>query len=100
MTPELKAAWVADLRQNQALQTTGTLRSEGQCYCCLGRLAVVAGLKIGIWGDIIESDPIDQDQPYPSLSKLCKVSTKVYVDMNDIHHMTFNEIADFVEANE
>lgn len=99
MTPELKAAWVADLRANQNLQATGALQC-GERFCCLGRLAVVAGLTIAPDGVYIKSDKGEQAGTYPSLDRQCKVPTDVYIKMNDEHKMTFGEIADFVEANE
>ena len=42
MTPELKAAWLADLRSGKHPQAKGGLRTEDG-FCCLGRLCDAAG---------------------------------------------------------
>lgn len=46
MKPEIKKAWIADLRANRDKQGRGFLRKDGR-FCCLGRLCELA-VKAGI----------------------------------------------------
>jgi hypothetical protein len=44
MNKKLKAKWIADLRANPGKQGRGALQTASGRYCCLGRLALLAGV--------------------------------------------------------
>ena len=47
MDAATKAKWVAALRSGKYKQGTGQLRTEDDCYCCLGVLCDISG--VGQW---------------------------------------------------
>jgi len=63
MTPELKARWVADLRDPNNKQGHNVLRKiDGPddkpeySYCCLGRLCIVAGAHFNEYSEEVDTD--------------------------------------------
>lgn len=100
MTPELKAKWIATLRNGECRQTTGTLRFDEkgeESFCCLGVLCEVVGVprqgagysfkgfgyeNIGLPKSILD---------HATQSKLVK--------LNDQEMKSFAEIADWIEEN-
>lgn len=107
--PDLKAEWVKALRSGEYEQGEKGLvmpkhddrfrEVPGQYqYCCLGVLGVIQGdIKPGT--DIIESDA--SSRVYGFNGKLFGTSTNLggFVVMNDDLGWTFNQIADWIEAN-
>lgn len=101
MSPELKAAWIADLLAHPELQGRGALRYSNNTFCCLGRLRDVAGLEWiphGKWfctpGG--RTDLIDNAELYEL--GLCHSQQERLAGMND-DGISFAEIADWIEAN-
>ena len=103
MNPELKSAWIADLRANGDLQGQVYLHSADGKFCCLGRARVVAGMK---WGEL--SFGIAYMAGNNQTTMLCRtemieigITTEEHqklADMNDTGK-TFAEIANWIEEN-
>ena len=104
LTAAQKEQWLKDLRSGEFEQGRGKLCSEERQYCCLGVLAERVAVKkelIGYkyhytfsdnecampWAGMVPDNIIDDD-------------AMVYlVRMNDNDRNTFDEIADWIEAN-
>lgn len=123
MKEDLKSKWVSALRGGEFAQTTGNLK-DGDGYCCLGVLCVVAGAE---WKEHDKYDEIIMEQRYfsnvPVLNGDCLSAgedqelgdvgmqvfgitpdvQKTLVEMNDgwedTRKHSFPEIADYIEKN-
>jgi len=97
---KLKQDWLDALRSDDYKQGKGSLKSYGR-YCCLGVLAVVAGLPFKASENCQRN--IDDGTKWGSYDPLEKLITKHHVNelwhMNDIEDKTFNQIADWIEKN-
>lgn len=104
MDPEIKNIWTTALRSGNYEQTKSMLHNPiSGGYCCLGVLAKVAGLKIDDAGyGIIKDgsgcayDPIKDilgDENGNIISKLWTMNDSEY------DHYTFDQIADYIDAN-
>lgn len=92
------AEWIEALRSGKYKQGTGRLRSNDDCYCCLGVLCEVAGIKAEHGCDGWEYEGRFGSLP-PSLWSLFPDGVvKRLVDMNDIQLKGFNEIADYLDS--
>jgi len=107
MNHDIAMRWVADLRTNPP-QCTGMLH-DGAGYCCLGRLCVVLGVEFLRHGELYvpESDPYESELLPEDVKQESGLRTRdgrswnnsnSLVEMND-SHMTFREIADFIEQH-
>lgn len=121
MNAELKAKWLAALRSGEYVQGEGRLRGEGNSYCCLGVLCDISGL--GDWSAdeyvvdgaryTVDLTPYDQRTVPRSetLAYLLGITDPVItqcVNLNDgisegeetsEGPSSFNEIADYLDAN-
>ena len=116
MNAEVKKKWVDALRSGKYRQGRMRLRvvdPNGDKFCCLGvRCDMVDPSG---WRDEPKEDFVDgeatlirfhgMEMAAPSRSLIAKIGglTRdwlVYASKNDIEDKTFEEIADFVEANE
>lgn len=109
MNPKYKASWVAALRSGQFEQGKSALQ-VGNKYCCLGVLCRIAGVPRTLPGE-------ESDNLYPpglvlfgGMSTLPPKYTEAEFDLpfhemdqltilNDKDGLTFNQIADYIEAN-
>jgi hypothetical protein len=96
MTQAQKEQWLAALRSGRHKQCIGAMR-RGDSYCCLGVFCNVvldrascADGWLGEWNDATTWDPKDTG----SLDSV----QKILAAMND-NGKSFEEIADFIEAN-
>lgn len=106
MDPDIKAAWIADLRFNPGHQGKIFLRSVTNKYSALGRLHQVVG---GGWGALSGdrnayylSDMGDIAALSPAtitLTGLSSTDIQTIVFMNDFDNKTFFDIADWIEGN-
>lgn len=94
MNKTIKKKWLTALRSGKYKQAYGQLKL-GDCYCCLGVLCVVAGIKISEYGD----DEIEGD--YTNIYKALKNKDMASTlwRMNDTENKTFSEIANYIEVN-
>lgn len=118
MNPEVKARWVAALRSGEYVQSTGTLRTKNNEFCCLGVLCDLRATEKGItkWsandfnrdGDDYPNDEVCDWAGFPRLDedRLAREynpevrigdERKGVADHND-EGATFAEIADAIEA--
>ena len=86
-------AWLLGLRSGKYQQTRDQLHNDpnqlecATAFCCIGVLGVVNGMKGYLdTYDVVNAQGIREYQ-----DKL--------IDMNDQHHKSFLEIADWIEAN-
>lgn len=103
MNPEAKEKWVKALRSGKYLQTQGRL-SNGEGFCCLGVLCVVAEM-----GSVFIRRDVDDSSIYghgissqPFVSQWAQVDAHAQdhlVSMNDDDHRSFEEIAHHIEEN-
>lgn len=94
MNKEYKDKWLVALRSGKYSQGHGALLSESGQYCCLGVLVDIAG-EMG-------NHYKQQGCLHPALTKATELPLKqqdMLVDMNDVHGKSFDEIADYIEAN-
>lgn len=88
MDAELKAKWVKALRSGEYQQCRMTLRKSvdgNTSHCCLGVLNEVRGVK---------NDPSGYID-FPNLVG----DWQILARMNDEQGKSFNQIADYIEAN-
>ncbi len=106
MNSELKEKWLRALRSGRYKQTQHTLRKSGlaKTYCCLGVLCNVS--KEGKWennGRVYVVGPNASRNYIPKvlLPKfgITDKTQKKLAFMNDANKMSFEKIADWVEAN-
>jgi hypothetical protein len=101
LNPDLKARWIADLRANPQLQTTGKLQNHEGKNCCLGRLCLLQ--EIPWYGKYFVFPTELSNSMLPTL--YCKEIDipvgirNILMDMNDKLKLTFPEIADFIESS-
>ena len=113
MNAKIKAEWVAKLRSGDFEQGKGRLRTDSCAYCCLGVLThlyveefgdhdndFIDGFKVlpaevAAWAGLSRHDPVVQyqrdgmdDKPLP-----CTLAA-----LNDTTGLTFEELADVIEA--
>jgi hypothetical protein len=105
MKPEIKAIWIAALRNGEYTQTTGTLRND-QGYCCLGVLCDLhAKAGLGEWEDTAYDNTVDLLPDIVALwagtNECPDVNDIALVDLNDgVNGYTqrdFKQIADLIE---
>lgn len=108
MNKKLKAKWVAALRSGEYRQTTGCLK-EGDCYCCLGVLAEVAGKRIRPEQCFLSNRvlPVKHREVIGShlgfwkdevLFKDASVQVKL-AHLNDVKGWSFKKIAGWIQRN-
>lgn len=120
MNPEIKARWVAKLREEGRRQTRGRLRDASGAQCCLDVLCEVA-----VEDNVIDPPVLDGERfiyvsaehgrggeflpiPVRNWAGLIYCSPDVRIngalygltELNDELSKTFSEIADFIEADE
>jgi hypothetical protein len=94
MDQNLKEDWVKALRSGEYKQGEDLLyRSETDSYCCLGVLCKVAGK------DLYAENIPPQGYGYGWLDTILPTGVGIFTEMNDIQGKSFNEIADYIEAN-
>lgn len=100
-TNDLVSQWLEALRSGAYRQTRGALHAvctDGDRYCCLGVLRVVAGQNGVLIGRASHSDHLDtEDARHAAL--LSYEDQRRLSRMNDDKGSTFAEIADWLEAN-
>lgn len=109
MDPEAKTTWLEALRSGNFEQTTSKLQDEKGCNCCLGVLARVQDIKFksSVYGQSFNfGEVVDHEGDYISNycppDGFCGISPDVQehlVNMNDVEKKSFDEIADYIEAN-
>lgn len=94
MDQELKKQWVDALRSGKYSQCTGTL-TDGEGYCCLGVLATIRGRldDDGYCTDMCEDGDVDVPPEWVD------ARNPRLIHLNDTQGASFNEIADWIEAN-
>ncbi len=115
MNPEVKALWVAALRSGEYIQGKHALQRYGE-FCCFGvlcDLAVKNGVEVEVTHDQCAFVRYDGDTalPPPSVNKWAGVraqTLRVRTDgtpsrisltyANDARALSFNQIADLIEA--
>lgn len=104
MKPEIKKIWIEALRSGKYQQGQGALK-EGDSFCCLG---VLCDLYDSTGWDPAPNDNRSKKLSFqsfmgaPSLdvldwSKFPQALLQDYIDANDIHDLTFHQIADMIE---
>lgn len=95
MKPEHKKAWIDALRSGEYKQGKGVLyNKKDNTYCCLGVLyEVTEGLRIT--KDL--NGPFDNINTEGYIPLFPLVDTEIW-RLNDIDKLTFNHIADILEA--
>lgn len=113
MDPDLKAAWLAALRDPNAKQTTGVLRRADGSMCCLGVLCNVKDPSK--WETTYKSDPPGMPIAYRGATKMpfpvefpdmSRGIMSFLAEHNDsmepddvTHIYTFHDIANWIEEN-
>jgi hypothetical protein len=105
MNPEWKAKWIAALRSGAYKQGRRNLRDDLDNFCCVGVLCDI--VNPNAWSDATHTPVKVFEKGYYSIlphSVREKVGgpldEDVYYSMNDRALMTFDEIANYIEANE
>lgn len=122
MNPEVKAKWVAALRSGRYEQDTNWLHPAGGGYCCLGVLCEVA-VKEGVippptliegesawdYDEVASSYPPPRVLDWAGLTQITTVDygvtnegfthTEELTVLNDDDMLTFEQIADAIEAS-
>lgn len=98
---ELKAEWIKALRSGKYKQMQSSITNEcGTEHCCLGVLeSVYYGKKItyrDFEGHTLNNGYSLADEVFPRLTYDVSLTLQ---HMNDWEGKTFNEIADYIEAN-
>jgi hypothetical protein len=118
--PEIKSRWLDALRSGDFAQTTASLRTHDNRYCCLGVLCELA-LRDGIvrredgerWSIYIATDDgggqsdsnlPDAVQEWAGLDEADPLlsdgnNSEDASEWNDIEHKTFAQIADLIERS-
>ena len=107
MRADLKAKWVAALRSGKYEQGTGWLNRNGK-FCCLGVLCEVAEVPTDVnhraehgFTSYVFRDPdlIGACMIYGDVAQALGVDPTILTEMNDDRGLSFNAIADWIEAN-
>lgn len=96
MDAALKAKWTAALRSGEFKQGKGQLKN-GDAYCCLGVLCVVAALDINADGSGVGGDR-SYDPIFPLLGRGRADSLHDLWGRND-NGVPFSGIADYIDAH-
>lgn len=111
MNPELKKKWVEALRSGEYKQGYNGLHIIGDKpyagYCCLGVLATVAGIPEIKQEDEsyckfdfgYRTDTTTLPEQFSASIGLTQEHQGVVMNMNDDKRASFDEIADYIEAN-
>lgn len=110
MNPEAKAKWLEALRSGDYVQGRSRLQDENGCNCCLGVLARIQGVRVEAtsYGNTFHfgADTVHGDFEYSSNycppDEFCDIgptAQNTLIAMNDSQEKSFNEIADYIEAN-
>lgn len=110
MDQDFKKRWVEALRSGKYKQGEGRLRTEEDCYCCLGVGCDVLGKgewvrhkyaeKDELWAyksDILETAVMPSD--LKDAVGLTAADSASLIRLNDFEKRTFAEIADYIEDN-
>ena len=100
MKTELKSKWIEALRGGQYQQGRWTLRPQDHTYCCLGVLCDLinpAGWRHDEFDKHAHEVSFAGDGPIASIG-LERRDVRAVVEMNDTGK-SFDEIADYIEAN-
>lgn len=108
MNQEIKQKWLEALRSGRYKQGTGVLRRVKEEYCCLGVLCDVVS-PVGWDREMLNSHYYySYDSEYettdlpPALKTLVCITeddAAHLISMNDSKGYTFDQIADWIEAN-
>lgn len=107
---ELRAEWLAALRSGEYKQAQGHLKEDGG-YCCLGVLCEIAGIMdddgcavYGVYSDTFTSLPFEFAE-YMGMARDGAAADRDGVKflpslicLNDDRQMSFEQIADAIEA--
>ena len=103
MDKELKEKWIADLRTPGRKQANERLCNGHGAYCCLGRLAIVAGHRVCSEDRARSGDTwrAGEELSPSGLAEFGLSSNQhdMLIAMNDIRSLSFPEIADWIESN-
>lgn len=92
LDPTKKALWVAALRSGEYEQGRGNLHDKGK-FCCLGVwLKVVEGILPSVGDHVVNNDLYRQMEKEG-------IDTPTCANMNDFDHLSFPQIADWIEEN-
>jgi len=106
--PDAKAKWVAALRSGNYKQGQGCLMAPFKQFCCLGVLATEMGIKTRKTSFSSSSNykqfvfPDGDIRQYDVPAGFCGLTEKQIdrlTDMNDEQHMTFDQIANWIQKN-
>ena len=111
MNPDVKTAWLFSLRSGKYKQARARLKSAWNAYCCLGVLVLSQDPKIN-WDstDGFGDEPLIHDQTRSPLNarSYAPMDFAAGLDGDDQRHLaylndqkgySFEQIADYVEAN-
>lgn len=94
---EFKEKWIAALRSGEYKQAYGTLVS-GDGYCCLGVACLLSGyVNNDLYGCALIPAKLE-NVPKILIDGISQIPD-LLTDMNDFDHLTFPEIADWIEEN-
>lgn len=105
MDSEIKAKWLEALRSGKYAQGSGALRNYNNAYCCLGVLCDI--IEPAAWSRVAWSTHYEYEGNYarslsPSIKWKSGISANtetLLTEMNDIDKLSFNEIANWIEAS-
>jgi hypothetical protein len=106
MDPELKAKWLEALRSGRYAQTREYLRQDGG-FCCLGVLCDIANPEAWTEGEgwlyeneeIREVDTCELPVPFRRNIGISDIREQQLIELNDEAKASFEQIADWIEAN-
>lgn len=109
MTPDFKKQWTAALRSGKYEQWFGGWVDNASCpnaFCCLSVALTEAG-RFTEWAEVLSvvaysDDIIDvaKRERARRLLQIDHVNFSKLIEMNDQKLLTFNEIADWIDAND
>ena len=107
MNKEIKKIWVQALRSGIYEKTTGKLHKvnedDDQRFCCLGVLCDIAAMD-GVLGEYIEEDPTEPSAAVriwagmDDMKIMYKDEQHPIYRLNDHYALSFNQIANIIEA--
>ena len=103
MNGEIKQEWVDALRSENYEQDTGSLRTKGDLFCCLGVLCDIVDRSgwhsaMESWRYAWDGDTALLPERVHVVSGLSHVEAEILMGMND-NRASFKEIADYIEKN-